>query len=70
MAESFDPTSYQGRLPSPCISHCVMAPQTGLCQGCLRNIDEIVGWASASEARKRTIWLAIIARRNNLAGPA
>jgi predicted Fe-S protein YdhL (DUF1289 family) len=70
MAESFDPANYQGRLPSPCISHCVMAPETGLCQGCLRNIDEIVGWASASEARKRTIWLATIERRSNHPGPA
>ncbi len=40
-----------------------MTPQTGLCQGCARTIDEIIGWSSASEAVKRDIWLAIGIRR-------
>ena len=29
-------------VPSPCISLCEIAPDTGLCRGCLRTIDEII----------------------------
>ena len=36
-------------VPSPCISLCEMAPDTGLCRGCLRTIDEIVAWGTASD---------------------
>lgn len=63
MSPPFDPRTHQGRLPSPCTSVCVMQPDTGLCQGCQRSIDEIIGWSSASEDRKRAIWLTLLARR-------
>jgi predicted Fe-S protein YdhL (DUF1289 family) len=52
--------------PSPCISHCVMSPQTGLCEGCLRTLSEIIDWSRASDDRKRAIWLAIGERRAQL----
>ena len=65
MSATFDPMSHAGPMPSPCIGLCVMAPQTGLCEGCLRSIDEIIDWSSASEARKRAIWLAIGVRRSD-----
>ena len=39
-----------GVLPSPCISVCRMDPASGLCQGCLRTIDEIVAWGSLAIA--------------------
>ena len=53
-------------VPSPCISLCEMAPDTGLCRGCLRNLDEIVAWGSASEAEKRAVWAAIAVREQQL----
>lgn len=68
MPHTFDPLTHQGKLPSPCISLCVMTPSTGLCEGCHRTIDEIVGWSSASETAKRAIWLAIIERRGTASG--
>jgi hypothetical protein len=34
---------------SPCIDICVMSEKTGLCEGCLRTLDEIAGWGQASE---------------------
>ena len=49
----------QTPVPSPCISLCEMAPDTGLCRGCLRTIEEIVGWGGASEDDKRAVWAAI-----------
>ncbi|MBC7414000.1 MAG: DUF1289 domain-containing protein [Herminiimonas sp.] len=63
MQESFDPHHHQGPLPSPCISLCVMDPDSRLCQGCSRTIDEIIGWSAAGHERKRAIWIAIQERR-------
>lgn len=40
-----------------------MDSRTGLCQGCRRTIDEIMGWSTASQEQKRNIWLALEARR-------
>src|SRR5438045_718219 len=31
----------QTPVPSPCINVCHMIPETGLCQGCMRTIDEL-----------------------------
>ena len=64
----FDPATHAGKLPSPCISRCVMSPETGLCEGCLRTIAEIIDWSSAGEDRKRAIWLAIGERRRQAGG--
>jgi predicted Fe-S protein YdhL (DUF1289 family) len=50
------PPEQQTPVPSPCISLCKMSPQTGLCEGCLRTIDEIVAWGGASDEFKRTVW--------------
>ncbi len=52
-------------VPSPCINLCQMDPDTGLCQGCLRTIDEIVNWSQADEEFKRAVW-AEIRRREAL----
>ncbi len=49
----------QSPVPSPCISMCKMAPDTGLCEGCLRTIDEIIGWASQTDEYKRAVWTEI-----------
>lgn len=46
-------------VPSPCISVCRMNARSGLCEGCLRTIDEIVAWASLSDDAKRAVWAAI-----------
>ncbi|SMX30733.1 DUF1289 domain-containing protein [Octadecabacter ascidiaceicola] len=40
-------------IESPCIKICVIHPETRLCTGCLRSIDEIGAWSSLSgDARK------------------
>jgi predicted Fe-S protein YdhL (DUF1289 family) len=52
-------------LPSPCVSLCRMNEARGLCQGCLRSIDEIIAWGRADEAYKRGVWLAIAERAKN-----
>jgi len=62
----FDPVNDQGRVPSPCISVCKMNAQTGLCEGCLRTIEEIVQWGTAGEEYKRAVWVEIKRREEEL----
>jgi predicted Fe-S protein YdhL (DUF1289 family) len=62
----FDPDRMAGAAPSPCTSVCRMDPQSGLCEGCLRTIDEIVQWATASEEQKRSVWRAIVRRKDEV----
>ena len=59
----FDPRKHEGPLPTPCTGVCVMDGRTGFCQGCLRTIEEIAEWGSASEARKRQVWIMLEQRR-------
>jgi predicted Fe-S protein YdhL (DUF1289 family) len=61
--KDFDPHSHAGPMPSPCINVCRMSQHTGLCEGCLRTIDEIRQWGSASEQFKRSVWLQIKQRQ-------
>jgi predicted Fe-S protein YdhL (DUF1289 family) len=49
----------QTPVPSPCINVCRMVPATGLCEGCMRTIDEIVAWGRADDAYKRAVWAEI-----------
>ncbi|ALK95136.1 hypothetical protein AB595_27710 [Massilia sp. WF1] len=53
-------------VPSPCINVCRMVRETGLCEGCLRTIDEIVAWGTASDADKRAVWAEIRRREARL----
>ena len=46
-------------LPSPCVSVCRMDAASGLCEGCLRTIDEIAAWGLLDDESKRAVWLKI-----------
>lgn len=35
----------RAEIESPCIKICVIHPETRLCTGCLRSIDEIGSWS-------------------------
>ena len=52
-----------GTVPSPCINVCRMDAASGLCEGCLRTIDEIAAWAQLPEAGRRAVWAALEQRR-------
>ena len=56
----------QTPVPSPCVSLCEMASDTGLCRGCLRTLDEIVAWGSATDDYKRTVWAEIHRREADM----
>ena len=56
----------QTPVPSPCVSLCEMAPDNGLCRGCMRTLDEIVAWGSASDEFKREVWAQIRRRESEM----
>jgi predicted Fe-S protein YdhL (DUF1289 family) len=62
----FDPFADAGFVPSPCINICKMNAHSGLCEGCLRTIDEIIEWGTASESAKRAVWVEIRQRELEL----
>jgi uncharacterized protein len=51
---------------SPCTSVCRMSPDRGLCEGCLRTLDEIATWSRMENHEKRAVWLQLAQRRENL----
>ncbi len=59
--------SHAQTVPSPCMSVCQMDAATGLCQGCLRTLDEIGLWGNADDAFKRVVWTRIEARLTEFA---
>ena len=52
---------------SPCINVCRMSDRTGLCDGCLRTIDEIACWAGYTREEKLAVLARLAARRSQLA---
>ena len=41
--------------PSPCISVCKIDPDSSLCYGCLRTLQEIGAWSTSEDADKRAV---------------
>jgi predicted Fe-S protein YdhL (DUF1289 family) len=39
-----------------------MSPDSGVCVGCLRTIDEIAQWGSLSAPQRHQVWQAIAQR--------
>jgi uncharacterized protein len=50
-------------VPSPCINVCRMNPDTALCEGCLRTLDEIAAWSGLTPEEKRAVLAKLPARR-------
>lgn len=57
-------------VPSPCVNVCRMNEATGLCEGCLRTLDEIACWSLLDDAEKREVWRALALRRTAQGGDA
>jgi predicted Fe-S protein YdhL (DUF1289 family) len=49
-------------VPSPCNSVCRIDPDTELCQGCLRTLDEVAAWGRLHEEGRRKVWLELATR--------
>ncbi|MFB5650270.1 DUF1289 domain-containing protein [Leptospira wolffii] len=48
---------------SPCIKICQMDPETGLCEGCFRTLDEIGRWTMYTEEQRKEIRIQIEGRK-------
>jgi len=59
----------QAPVPSPCIDVCRMSPATGLCEGCLRTLDEIAAWSTLDDEAKGRVWDELDQRREELFRP-
>ena len=53
----------EGSVPSPCINVCKMNERSGLCEGCLRTLDEIAMWGQASNPQKLATLAQVVERR-------
>ena len=42
-------------IESPCVKICVIHPETRLCTGCARSIDEITAWSRLSPEARQAI---------------
>lgn len=49
-------------IESPCIRVCVIHPESRLCTGCLRSIDEIARWSAMTAEERSTITAALPGR--------
>lgn len=45
-----------GVVLSPCTKVCKISPETSLCLGCRRTLDEIAAWSRASDDYKLMVW--------------
>jgi hypothetical protein len=52
-------------LKSPCTKVCVMEPQSGLCRGCYRTLDEIARWGGMTDAEREEILSGLEQRRRD-----
>lgn len=50
-------------VPSPCINVCRMDAASGLCEGCLRTLDEIAAWGTMDDDGKRMVCQRLEQRR-------
>jgi len=47
---------------SPCVQICVIHPDTRLCAGCARSIDEITAWSKMSPDARRAVMAELPSR--------
>lgn len=57
----------RAEIESPCIKICVIHPETRLCTGCLRSIDEIGAWSGMSAEQRSDIMAELPSRAPLLA---
>ncbi|WP_071798934.1 DUF1289 domain-containing protein [Natronohydrobacter thiooxidans] len=53
-------------IESPCVKICVIHPESKLCAGCLRSLDEIADWSRMSAEARREIMAELPARAPQL----
>jgi uncharacterized protein len=49
-------------IETPCVRICTIDPETDVCVGCNRTLEEIANWTSYTHAERRAIMVALPAR--------
>jgi uncharacterized protein len=65
-----EPTDHiwkRAEIDSPCIKICVIQPETRLCTGCLRTIDEISAWSRMTPEARAQVMAELTARKGLVA---
>ena len=52
LAQKIAEAKIQQPVGSPCIDVCRLHPQSGYCEGCMRNRDEIKAWKSMADPER------------------
>lgn len=68
MSNSTDDIWARNEIDSPCVKLCQIHPQTRLCIGCKRSIDEITQWSRYSAEQRRSIMNELNARSASPSG--
>ena len=53
-------------IESPCVQICIVHPETRICTGCYRTIDEITDWSRMTPEARRNIMDDLPARADQL----
>jgi hypothetical protein len=65
-----EPTDHiwkRAEIDSPCIKICVIQPETRLCTGCLRTIDEISAWSRMTPEARAEVMAELPGRKRLVA---
>lgn len=57
------PSAPRRPIVSPCVSVCVIEPQSGLCRGCKRTLDEISRWVVMTDEQRLAVLDALPSRQ-------
>lgn len=52
-------------ISSPCIKVCRLAPNTGICVGCFRTIQEISAWGHLTQEERKNILVRLEERKGH-----
>jgi uncharacterized protein len=63
-----DPVWTRTEVESPCVKVCVIHPETRLCLGCARSLDEIAAWSRMTPEARRLVMAQLPGRRPAPAG--
>jgi predicted Fe-S protein YdhL (DUF1289 family) len=53
-------------IESPCVKLCVIQPETRICVGCYRSIDEIGAWSAMTPEARRSVMADLPGRASGL----
>jgi uncharacterized protein len=58
----------RAEIESPCVKLCVIHPESRLCMGCYRSIEEITAWSAMSPEARRAVMAELPARAPRVKG--